>query len=252
MKTAIVTGGARGIGLGIAKALKDEGYQLALIGRSPYEKVKETVEELGNAIYLSMDISDVDSHKAVLDQVLKAYGQVDLLVNNAGIAPRIRADLMEMSPESFDEVMNVNLRGPFFFTQRVANQMLKQKTVLGEAYTPRIITVTSMSAYTASVNRGEYCISKAGLSMASTLFAARLADEGIAVFEVRPGIIATDMTKTVTSKYDKLIGEGVTPIRRWGQPEDIGNMVAALASGKFDFAAGQIIDADGGFHIRRL
>lgn len=252
MKTAIITGGARGIGLGIAKTLRAEGYRLALIGRSPYEKVRDTVEALGEAVYEAMDIADLDSHQATLDRILAACGPIDLLVNNAGIAPKVRADLMEMAPASFDEVMAVNLRGPLFFTQRVARHMLEEKARRGGDYTPRIITMTSMSAYTASVNRGEYCISKAGLSMASTLFAARLSGEGIAVFEVRPGIVATDMTRGVTGKYDELIAQGITPVRRWGQPEDMGNVVAALASGKFDFCAGQIMDADGGFHIQRL
>lgn len=252
MKTAIVTGGARGIGLGIAKALEKEGYRLALIGRSAPEKVADVMAERTDARYYSMDVADLDSHQAVIDAILVDFGRIDLLVNNAGIAPRVRADLMEMTPASYDEVMAVNLRGPLFFTQKVARHMLEQKSRNENGYQPRIITMTSMSAYTASVNRGEYCISKAGLSMASTLFAARLCPEGIAVFEVRPGIIATDMTRGVTAKYDELINQGLTPLPRWGQPEDMGDVVAVLASGKMDFAAGQVIDADGGFHIRRL
>ena len=252
MKTAVITGGARGIGLGITMALEAEGYRLALIGRSAHEKVADVMAARTDARYYSMDIAALDSHQAVIVAIIADFGRIDLLVNNAGIAPQHRADLLEMTPESYDEVMGVNLRGPLFFTQRVARHMLDQKARHGEAYRPRIITMTSMSAYTASINRGEYCISKAGLSMASTLFAARLCGEAVAVFEVRPGIIATDMTRGVTAKYDELIGQGLTPLPRWGQPEDMGDVVAALASGKMDFAAGQVIDADGGFHIRRL
>ena len=253
MKTAIVTGGARGIGLGITRALLADGWKVTAVGRSSAEKVAVTMKTLPGADYVQLDVSDLAAHEAAFRAILDTVdGRIDLWVNNAGIAPRVRADLMEMTPESFDEVMNVNLRGPFFLTQRVGNEMLRAKQTLGDAYSPRIVTVTSMSAYTVSVNRGEYCMSKAALSMACSLYAARLADEGIAVFEIRPGIIATDMTKGVKEKYDKLIAEGVTPIKRWGTPEDIGNMVTLLASGKMDFAAGQVIDADGGFHIRRL
>jgi len=173
-------------------------------------------------------------------------------VNNAGVAPRVRLDILETTEESFDFLINVNLRGTFFMCQAAANLMRGYQARGVEDYTPRIVNIASMSSYTSSTNRGEYCISKAGISMVTQLFADKLAEDGIPVFEVRPGIIQTDMTATVTEKYQKLIDGGVTPIRRFGQPEDVANCVMAAVSGRLDFATGQVLNADGGFHIRRL
>ena len=183
---------------------------------------------------------------------MERYGRLDLHVNNAGVAPNVRLDILETTEESFDRLMRINLKGTFFMCQTVARAMiaLQQKGIAG--YHPRIVNIASMSSYTSSTNRGEYCISKAGISMVTKLFADKLAEYGIGVFEVRPGIIMTDMTKTVTEKYQKLIDEGVTPIKRFGQPEDVANCVLAAASGLLDFATGQVLNADGGFHIRRL
>ncbi len=182
---------------------------------------------------------------------MEKCGRLDLLVNNAGMAPRQRRDLLETTEESYDEVMAVNLKGPFFLTQRVANLMIEllQQGVIEQ---PKIINIGSMSAYTASVNRGEYCLSKAGLGMMTALFADRLAEYGILVYEVRPGVIATDMTSVVKERYDRLIGEGLTPVRRWGQPGDVAQAVLAIAQGYLPFSTGEVINVDGGFHLRRL
>ncbi|NUQ03023.1 MAG: 3-ketoacyl-ACP reductase, partial [Anaerolineae bacterium] len=178
-------------------------------------------------------------------------GAVDLLVNNAGVAPRRRADLLETSEESYDEVMAINLKGPFFLSQRIAREMIRAREA-GRAGAPKIINIGSISAYTSSISRSEYCLAKAGMGMMTQLFADRLAQQGINVYEVRPGIIATDMTEGVTEKYDRLIADGLTPIRRWGQPEDVARIVAALADDVLPFSTGEVINVDGGFHMRRL
>ena len=180
------------------------------------------------------------------------FGRLDLLVNNAGMAPRQRLDILEATAESFDELIDVNLKGPFFLTQAAANYMLNSREKLGADYRPKIITISSVSAYTASVNRGDYCISKAGLSMVTSLFAARLAADGINVYEIRPGIIATDMTSAVKEKYDSLIAHGLTPIPRWGEPDDVARAVCAIAQDLLPFSTGEVINVDGGFHLRRL
>ena len=229
-KIAIVTGGARGIGLSIAENLKQEGYEVVsadLTSDTP------------------CDIANPHDRKRLLDETLAKYGQVDLLVNNAGIAPSERRDILETTEESFKRVLQVNLEGTFFMCQLFANQMVKQRS-------GRIINIASISSYTSSTNRGEYCISKAGVSMVTALFADRLAEYGIGVFEVRPGIILTDMTEKVKDKYTQLIEDGLTPIKRLGQPQDVADAVIAIASGRLDFATGQVINADGGFHLRRL
>ena len=229
-KIAIVTGGARGIGLSIVENLKQEGYEVVsadLTSDTP------------------CDIANPNDRKRLLDETLEKYGQVDLLVNNAGIAPSERRDILETTEESFRRVLRVNLEGTFFMCQLFANQMVKQGF-------GRIINIASISSYTSSTNRGEYCISKAGVSMVTALFADRLAEYGIGVFEVRPGIILTDMTEKVMDKYAKLIEDGLTPIKRLGQPQDVADAVIAIASGRLDFATGQVINADGGFHLRRL
>lgn len=243
MKTVLITGGARGIGYGIAQKFAQEGYRTILFGQSPYEKVKDAVEALPNATYVQGNLANREDRLRLAD----AAGAVDVLVNNAGVAPRVRADMLEMTEEDYDFVMDINLKGAFFLTQAIAKRMIaSQKQGI-------IINVSSMSAYVSSTNRAQYCISKAGLSMSTTLFADRLAEHGIGVYEVRPGITKTDMTSGVSAKYDKLIFEdGILPTRRWGTPEDVAGVAFALASGVFAYATGQVINVDGGFHIRRL
>lgn len=253
-RIALVTGSRRGIGLGIARALGKNGWFVVLSATAAQDKavVQQLHDEGVDCVYHKCDISIADDREALLCFIEKNYGRLDLLVNNAGVAPSERRDLLETSEDSFDRLMAVNLKGTFFMCQRAANRMCAMRQRAIPDYAPRIINISSMSAYTSSTNRGEYCISKAGISMTTQLFADRLADYGIPVFEVRPGIIRTDMTAGVTEKYEKLIADGVTPIRRFGTPEDVANCVLAAAGGLLDFATGQILNADGGFHIRRL
>ena len=241
-KVAVVTGARRGIGRGIAESLAARGHRVVFANISTPENMPE------GAIFIPTDISDEAQRQNLLDQVVARFGRVDLLVNNAGIAPAERKDLLETSAESFRRLMSVNLEGAFFMCQLFANQMIKQPQ--GGGY--RIVNVSSISSYTSSVNRGEYCVSKAGVSMVTQLFADRLAEYGIGVFEIRPGIILTDMTAVVKDKYTKLIDEGLTPIKRLGVPQDVANVVLAIDDGHFDFCPGQVFNADGGFHIRRL
>ena len=241
-KVAVVTGATRGIGNSIAKNLEKLGYAVVYVGRS----ISGPHSETGTAI--ACDISDPEARKYLLDETLTKFGRVDLLVNNAGVAPDVRMDVLETTEESFERLMRINLEGTFFMCQLFANQMIKQPK--GGGY--RIINVASISSYTSSVSRGEYCISKAGISMVTNLFADRLAEYGIGVFEIRPGIIVTDMTAEVKDKYAKLIEEGLTPIKRLGQPQDVADAVMAIAEGRFDFCTGQVFNVDGGFHIRRL
>ena len=256
-KTALVTGSRRGIGLGIAKKLAEMGYTLYLSATGAEQEVAPLLEELngqyGNRFsYIRCDITHREQRAAILDRIWEERGALDLLVNNAGVAPKQRLDILETTEESFDRLLNTNLKSTFFFCQLAAKRMIAHKQ-LHTDYTPRIVNISSISAYTSSTSRGEYCISKAGISMTTQLFADRLAEYGIPVFEVRPGIILTDMTAPVQEKYQHLIEEeGVTPIRRFGYPEDVANCVAAAASGLLDFSTGQVLNADGGFHIRRL
>ena len=240
-KIAAVTGSTRGIGKAIAGALESEGYTVVRSGTSPKD----------SADYIPCDISKTEDRERFFAELHRRYGRLDVLVNNAGVAPLERLDLLQTTEESFRRVLEINLLGTFFMCQRAANYMLETQGRL-ENYRPRIINISSISAYTSSTSRGEYCISKAGVSMATQLFADRLAQHGIPVFEVRPGIILTDMTAPVIEKYQALIDEGLTPIKRLGRPEDVADCVLALCGGRLDFAAGQVIDADGGFHIRRL
>lgn len=233
MKKALVTGGTRGIGRGIAEKLRDGGWEVAVSCR--------TYRDIPGIKCVEADNSIPDERARLLEEA----GDIELLVNNAGIAPKVRADLLDMSEESMDELLKVNLNGPFFLTQQAAKGMIAR----GRG---TIINISSMSAYAVSVNRGEYCISKAGVSMMTQLFAARLAEYGIPVYEIRPGIIRTDMTSRVTEKYDALIGGGLLPIARWGTPEDIAEAVSVLAEGRLRYSTGEVINVDGGFHIQRL
>lgn len=238
---AIVTGVAGGIGFATAKKLSEQGF--AVLGMDVLPQMPTEVG--GEFTYLQGDLSQAASREALVAAAVERYGRIDVLVNVAGVAPKVRNDLLEMTEESYDYVMNINTKGTLFLTQAVARVMVK-------AERGSIVNISSMSAYTSSVSRGEYCISKAGVSMITALFADRLAEYGIAVNEIRPGIIATGMTKTVKAKYDALIEGGLLPIKRWGQPEDVANAVYALCSGALPYVTGQSIDVDGGFHIRRL
>ena len=255
MPTAIVTGSSRGIGRGVAISLAEAGHDVLINYARNEDAARETADEVTSrgvrAEIYQANVAKLEEGRALVDKTIELFGRLDLLVNNAGIAPRDRADLLEAGPESYDEVMATNLRGPYFLTQYAANQMIKlQKS--GTIEGGRIVVISSISAFTASVSRGEYCVSKTGLSMMTRLFADRLAEHGITVNEIQPGIIQTDMTGPVKDKYDKLISEGLTPIRRWGQPEDIGRAVVAIAAGYLDFTTGAAIPVHGGFHIQRL
>jgi len=251
----LVTGSRRGIGRAIALRLARLGYAVVINDLIEDDAARAVQEEIvtagGWAKICPADISSSADRSRLVDFIRRQCGRIDLLVNNAGIAPPVRKDILETDEASYDKVMAVNLKGPYFLTQLIAKWMIELRKQHSELR-PRIVTVSSMSAYTASVNRGEYCISKAGLSMLTKLFAVRLAEFGIGVFEIQPGIIETDMTAAVKDKYDKLIGEGLTPIRRWGRPDDVADAVEAVARGLFDFATGQVLRVDGGFNIHRL
>ena len=259
---AIVTGASRGIGKGVAKELASLGYDLVVNhfdftpeGKPDESKAVQTqkeIKDLGAACeILRGDISSPEDRDSLVALAKSTFGRCDMLMNNAGVAPSKRMDILEVTEESFDRVLGINLKGPYFLTQQVANWMIEQKKAHPErAY--RIVSTGSISSYTSSPARGEYCVSKAGISMMTKLYADRLAEYGIGVFEISPGIIMTDMTSVVKDKYDKLIAEGVTPIKRWGLPEDIGKAVGAIAEGRLDFSTGQVINVDGGFHLRRL
>jgi 3-oxoacyl-[acyl-carrier protein] reductase len=255
-RVALVTGGSRGIGRGIALALAGAGYDVVV----NYARNAEAAAEVGKHVEAAgqrahavrADISVAADREQLVEEAYAAFGRLDLLVNNAGVAPDVRADILDAAEPSFDRMIEINLKGPYFLTQLVARRMIEQ-VAGGVVVAPKIVTITSISAYTASLNRGDYCLAKAGLAMMTQLYAARLAEHGINVYEVRPGIIATDMTGPVKERYDKLILEdGLTPIRRWGQPEDVGRAVVAVASDLLPFSTGQVLDVDGGFHLRVL
>ena len=254
-KVALITGGSRGIGLGIARALASDGFRLAINGRRSPRDVATVIDELNaggaDAIYCQGDVGNLDHHVPILDHIRQHFGRIDVLVNNAGVAPDVRADVLDATPDSFDRLISINLRGPYFLTQAVAKWMIEQRRA-DAAFRGRIVNVSSVSAEVASVNRGDYCISKAGVAMATKLWAARLAEFGVDVYEVRPGVVATDMTAAVKSKYDDLIAGGLTLERRWGTPDDVGRAVAALARGDLPYATGQILNIDGGMSVRRL
>ncbi len=253
-KTAIVTGGSRGIGYGIVKQLGSEGYNIAILDVNNQADYQEHFDELTqNGVdwyYQQGSIACKEDRESFVKAVVEKYGDIDVLVNNAGVAPKIRNDILEMTEESFDYVVNTNTKGTMFMTQLVAKQMLKQE-VKGRRRGV-IVNISSSSVAVSSVSRGEYCISKAGVAMITMLFADRLAAHDIQVYEIRPGVIETDMTRVVHKKYSDLIEQGVFPIARWGQPDDIAGAVSAFVSEKFIYSTGNYIDLDGGFHIRKL
>lgn len=252
-KTAIVTGSTRGIGYAVAKQLASEGKNIVLVGTKGRDDVSAALSWFSERdfpyLYVQADISIDEDRKKIVDAALKRFGRIDILVNNAGIAPRERKDLLEMEKESFDRLIAVNTAGPLFLTQLVAKEMLR---IPREERDCTIVFVTSCSSAVSSINRGEYCISKAAETMVATLFADRLASEGILVHEVRPGVIHTDMTKKVSDKYDEMVRQGAFPVGRWGEPEDVALAVSAFCSGAFRYTTGNHIDVDGGFHIPRL
>ena len=253
-KIALVTGSSRGIGRAVATELARQGWAVCINYREREDCARSLAEQLTGegcrVMAVQADVACREQVNTMVRQVEDAFGPVALLVNNAGVAPRVRADLLEMSEESFDYVLGVNTKGNMFLTQAVAKQMIRQEPLDGRKGV--IVNVSSCSSVVSSVNRGEYCVSKAGVSMLTTLYADRLAQEGILVHEVRPGVIATDMTSAVQDKYDKMIGDGMFPIARWGTPQDVANAVSALCSDKFLYTTGNYIDVDGGFHIKRL
>ena len=259
---AVVTGSSRGIGRAIAIELAGLGFNVVINhydftadGKPDESAAKKTLSDIATkgvrCLVLRADVSSDADRTGLVKAVKDEFGRCDMLVNNAGVAPLKRVDLLEATEESFDRVLGINLKGPYFLTQLVAKWMIEQKKQYPDR-SFRIVNTGSMSSYTSSPARGEYCISKAGVSMMTMLYADRLAEFGIGVFEIRPGIIETDMTSVVKEKYDKLIADGITPIKRWGQPEDVAKAVSAIAEGKLDFSTGQVINVDGGFHLRRF
>lgn len=254
-KVAIVTGGSRGIGFGIVLELLKNGYDVVTASRGPIEengdpRLLELLEKTDNLDYIKCDISVREDREALIELTMKKYGMVHLLVNNAGLAPKVRKDILEVTEDSWDYVMNANLKGTMFLTQSVVNLMLRQSPENG--IRGMVINIGSLSAYASSPNRVEYCVSKAGVSVLTKVYAERLAKDLIYVYEIRPGVIATKMTEVVKDKYDGLISRGDFPIARWGQPEDIAAAVSVLCEGKLLYSTGEVINVDGGFHIRRL
>ena len=253
---AVITGASRGIGRSVAIALAAEGYDIAAIARSVDSKGMEIlgpeIEKKGAQFFpVGLDISCTCCQEEVVSNILERYGRIDILVNNAGVAPLLRNDVLDMTEESYERLMNINLKGPVFFAQKIAKEMIWLKKTI-DNYKPVIVFITSVSAVLSSTNRAEYCVSKAGLSMASTVFADRLSHEGILVYEMRPGVIQTDMTAKIKDKYDKLINEGLVPQKRWGLPEDIGRAIGSLARGDWSFSTGMIFEISGGLNIHKL
>jgi 3-oxoacyl-[acyl-carrier protein] reductase len=252
---ALVTGGARGIGFGVAQCLAKDGFDLAVCGVRDQSAAAYALDALRAAgaevLYVQADVSDADARRRLIDAVRGRFDRLHVLVNNAGVAPKTRADVLEATEESFERVLRTNLQGPYFLTQTCANWMVAQAAA-DTAFRGCIVNVSSISATVASISRGEYCISKAGVSMATQLWAARLGEYNIPVYEVRPGVIKTDMTAGVEAKYDKLLAEGLAIQRRWGMPDDVGRAVAALARGDFPYSTGQVIMVDGGLTVPRL
>lgn len=256
-RTAIVTGASRGIGRGIALALAASGSRVAInynASADAAQAAADAVTEAGGAaLIVQADVANADDRQRLLDETVERFGPVDLLVNNAGVAPHVRRDVLEMTADSYDRLMHINLRGPLLLTQIVARHMIEHRDHYSDAAPPAIVNISSISAEVASPSRAEYCISKAGMAMMTQVFAARLAEHNIGVFEIRPGLTATDMTTAVKDKYDDLIfNQHAVPIRRWGQPEDVGKAVRAIADNLLPYSTGQVINVDGGFHIKRL
>ena len=264
-QAALITGASRGIGRGIALELAKLGCDLVVNYAGNLKAAQQTAADcialaqtFQNQIRAEIfqaDISKRADRAKLIEFTKSKFGRLDLLVNNAGVAPEARADILEAGEESFDRLIAINVKGPYFLTQLAAKWMIEQCESAGKSateYRPKIVTISSVSAYAASTNRGDYCVAKAALSMLTPLYAARLAEHGINVYEIRPGIIATDMTGPVKEKYDQLIGEGLTPIKRWGTPEDVGKTIAAIAQNLLPFSTGEVINVDGGFHLRRL
>lgn len=260
---ALVTGGNRGIGLGISRRLVADGYAVSILAtrEEPVDVLAELRDAAGDPAlvrYVRGSVADLDDHRRYVDDAVDAWGRLDLLVNNAGVAPSVRADLLDADAESFDRVLGINLRGPYFLTQEFARRVIALRGPLEALPEPpagpvaTIVNVSSISATTVSTNRGDYCISKAGVGMATQLWAARLGPEGVVVYEVRPGVIATDMTAGVTGKYDALIEQGLAPVNRWGRPADVAGAVAVLASGQTPYSTGEVFHVDGGMHIPTL
>ena len=248
-KTAIITGGAGGIGFGTAQQLTADGFNIAIFDMKDEQAVHEKISQLNAAgsdtMYFRGNIANTDDCCAFVKKVVEKYQKIDLLVNNSGVAPKVRADILETSEESIDYVFGVNVKGTFFMSQAVARRMMEQNDGI-------IVNISSVSAYASSVNRPEYCMSKSAISMMTALFADRLAAHGVRVYEIRPGVIRTDMTAPVVEKCDRLIAGGVFPIQRWGYPEDVAKAVAAFAGGAFPYSTGEVINVDGGFHLRKL
>ena len=249
---ALITGAARGIGAGIAAKLARGGCDVAILDVIEAAETMAAVEAAGRTgLAVLGDVTSAADRQRVLARIEETFGRLDVLVNNAGVPPKVRADILEISEQSYDRVMNINLKGPFLLTQAVANWMIRQRSERPDDWMC-IVNISSVSAYAATPARSQYCISKAGVSMATKLWAARLAEHAIGVYEIRPGIIATDMTAPVKAKYDKLIAGGLTPIRRWGTPADVADAVAACVAGELRFSTGEVINVDGGFHLRIL
>ncbi len=252
---AFITGGSRGIGFGIAEALTQQGFDVAINGMRPESAVTDVLEQLrshgADAIYCQGDVASTEARQAMLRKIKEHYGRLNVLVNNAGVAPKERNDILNATEESYEYVMKTNLQGPYFLTQAVARWLIEQRQADNQ-FSGSIINISSISATVASVNRGEYCISKAGMSMMTQLFAVRLGEYGIPVYDVRPGVTKTDMTSGVTSKYDQLIEDGLCVTPRWGYPEDVGRAVVSLAQGSFPYSTGQTIMVDGGLTIPRM
>lgn len=254
-RVALVTGGSRGIGLGIGVALADSGFDLAINGVRDESQVSDALAKLREhgavAHYIQGDVASPADRQTLIDGVREHFGRLDVLVNNAGVAPNVRADILDATEQSFDRVLGINLKGPYFLTQLAARWMIEQRSA-DASYRGVIVNISSVSATEASINRGDYCISKAGIAMATQLWAYRLAEFGVAVYEIRPGIIHSDMSAAVAEKYDRLIANGLTVENRWGEPKDVGRAVALLAHGELTYATGNVLNIDGGLTLRRL
>lgn len=254
-RVALITGAGRGIGRAIAVALAKASWRVVINYKENFAAAAEALSLVrsagGDGAVVQADVASREDRERLVSETLSTYNRIDLLVNNAGMAPRVRMDMLEMTEASYDEVMAANLKGPFFLTQRVARIMIDLASAR-RMTAPAIVNMGSLSSYASSVNRAEYCVSKAGLSITTVLWADRLAEYGINVYEIRPGIIRTDLTAVVAAKYDKLIAEGLLPIRRWGESEDVAEAVLAIAEGRLRYSTGEVINVDGGFHLRRL